>query len=94
MAKQMLESDRHIEVRARAAYAIAATADEQTRRTDALLLLKTTENEHEDAEVRRAAYEALLLLFNRPDFPDAAEDFLPHDQIDWEWIAELRSMLN
>jgi vesicle coat complex subunit len=92
-AKRMLEADRHAEVRARAAYAIAATSNEQTRRTDALLLLNKIESPNEDAEVRRAAYEALMLLFGRGDLPDAVKDFVPEEQIDWAWLSELRSML-
>lgn len=93
-AKHLLQSDRHAEVRARAAYAIASTADEETRRDDALLLVKKVEDGQESPEVRRAAYDALMLLFGRGDFPDAVREFAPERDVDWAWISELRSMLS
>lgn len=92
-ATEMLRTDRHAEVRASAAYAVAATSSESTRREDAMMLLRALENTNEDREVRRAAYEGLLLLFGRPDFPDAISEFDPSAHVDWDWIAETRSIL-
>ena len=76
-------------VRAKAAYGIAATSSEDTFRYDVQLLVRALRNGYESSEVRRAVYEALLLLFHRPDFPDALDEFNADVQVDWDWIAEI-----
>jgi vesicle coat complex subunit len=93
-ALELLRNDRHYEVRTGAAYAIAATSTDTTRRDDLLLLLRTVDNGHESPEVRRAAYEAIMLICQRPDFPDVLAEFDPAADVDWSWIDELRSTLS
>ena len=88
-ATSMLREDPNDEVRAAAAYATVATSSEGTRSSDVGVLLASVESDP-SPEVRRAAYEGLLLTFQRPDFPDALKDFNPSVDIDWEWIQELK----
>ena len=90
-ATSMLREDPNDEVRAAAAYATVATSSEGTRSSDVGVLLTSVESDP-SPEVRRAAYEGLLLTFQRPDFPDALKDFNPSVDIDWEWIQELRML--
>lgn len=81
-------------VRAKAAYGIAATADEDSRREDLALLVRVLRNEHESPEVQRAAYEGVLLMLRRPEFPDSLEEFDPGRDVDWKWIRELEGLHN
>lgn len=90
-ATSMLREDPNDEVRAAAAYATVATSSEATRSSDVGLLLAAVESDP-SPEVRRAAYEGLLLTFQRPDFPDALKAFDPSVDIDWEWIQEIRML--
>lgn len=89
LAIRALSRDGDEGVRARAAYAIAATAEESTVSTDLNLLLRALRNTNEASDVRRASYEAIQLMFHRTDFPDALEDFEPDVDVDWSWIEEL-----
>lgn len=75
--------------RAKAAMAISATSDADTRTEDIALLIRALRNELETSEVRRSAYEALLLLHGRDDFPDSLKDFDPAVDVDWIWIDTL-----
>jgi HEAT repeat protein len=79
-------------VRAKAAFGIAATSTDETRREDLVLLLRVLRNEHETNEVRRSAYEALLMLFGSPEFPDSIDDFDPATDVDWGWIREIEML--
>jgi HEAT repeat protein len=88
-AVRALSRDADESVRAKAAYGIAATADEHSLREDLALLVRVLRNEHETPEVHRAAYEGLLLIFHRPDFPDSLEQFDSGRDVDWDWIREL-----
>src|SRR5438270_2437130 len=56
-AQRSLSRDADEGVRAKAAFGIAATADEYSLRQDLALLLRVLRNEHETPEVQRAAYE-------------------------------------
>ncbi len=85
----MLLNDPHAVVRARAAIGLAATRVEENRKVDIALLLRVLENSHEDSEVRRAAYEALMICTGRLDFPDTGADFNPDRDVDWDWVREL-----
>jgi HEAT repeat protein len=88
-ALRALSRDADEGVRAKAAYAIAATASDETLHDDMPLLLRALRNEHEVPEVRRAAYEALLLIFRHPEFPDSLEEFDPQVNVDWVWVRQL-----
>lgn len=88
-AVRSLSRDADEGVRAKAAYGIAATAEERTLRDDLALLVRVLRNYHEAPDVKRAAYEGLLLMFHRPEFPDSLEEFDPARDIDWDWIREL-----
>jgi HEAT repeat protein len=79
-------------VRSKAALGIAATSDERTRRGDVTLLLRALRNEHETTQVRRSAYEALLLLFGEAELPDPLDDFDPKADVDWKWIQEIETL--
>ena len=58
-----------------------------------MLLLRALRNEHEQNEVRRAAYESLLLLYEREDFPDSLVEFDPAEDVDWLWIKQVEAKL-
>jgi len=88
-AVRSLSRDADEGVRAKAAYGIAATTSEASRREDLALLVRVLRNAHESTEVQRAAYEGLLLMFHRPEFPDSLEEFDARRDVDWNWIGEL-----
>jgi len=94
VAVQLLQRDRHDEVRSASAFAIAAISSDATRRDDVRLLLAIVDNEAESIELRRSAYEGLLLLFQRPDFPNALGAFDPVHDVDWQWVKELRALFS
>ena len=89
IALRALTNDSEENVRARAAYAVAATTDDNNLNTDLQRLLTSLRNEAETSEVKRASYEALLLMLRRPDFPDSLEEFDSAIHVDWEWIEEI-----
>lgn len=91
LAVNAFTSDCEESVRATAAFAIAATSSDDSRLVDVQTLLPAVKSAEEPPEVRRAAYEALLIIFRRSDFPDPVEDFNPASDIDWPWIAQLES---
>lgn len=92
VAVELMQRDRHEEVRSAAVYAVAAISSEITRREDVRLLLDIVDNEAESAELRRSAYEGLMLLLQRRDFPDALQAFDPVHDVDWQWVEELREL--
>lgn len=76
-------------VRRAAAYALTATSSSATREADARELLRVFWNQEQPLIVRGAAYEALLLLYGRKDFPPGNREIdLSHD-VDWEWLRAL-----
>lgn len=91
VAQTALKEDNDERVRSAAAYAVAATTSDATRHTDIQMLLQVLDA-NDSNEVKRAGYEGLLLLMGRPDFPDSISEFEPTKHIDWEWVAELRSI--
>jgi hypothetical protein len=91
-ALRALSRDADEGVRAKAAYAVAATSNDGTLSDDVRLLLRALQNERESPEVRRAVYEALLLIFKRAEFPDPLEDFNPETDVDWIWINEIETL--
>jgi len=82
-------SDEVPEVRSTAAYAVAATSTNVTRQDDTRLLLGVLEDEHAELPVRAAAYDALLILNRKSDFPTKKRKFNPQEDIDWHWVRSL-----
>src|SRR5688500_5783417 len=72
-------------VRRTAAFAIASTSSENTRQEDVAALLHTLLDESERIRVRGAAYEALLLIFGRKDFPPVKQEIDLARDVDWQW---------
>lgn len=92
LARRLFTTDRHEVVRTRAAYALAATSTDETLRDDVQILVNVLLDDRQSLELRRAAYEGLLLLFRRPGFPDSLAQFDPKSDVDWEWIGEIRTL--
>ncbi len=88
-AAMLLREDADVYVRSKAALALAATSEPDTRASDIRCLSAVVRDEREDAEVRRTAYEGLLVMFRRPDFPSDLRPFDPRRDVDWSWVAEL-----
>ncbi len=88
-AVEALATDESSGVRAVAAYALAATATDGTKERDVHTLANTLENEGEDVTVRAAAYDALLILHRKPEFPTKRRPFDPQTDIDWNWVRSL-----
>lgn len=91
LAVNAIRSDDAPEVRSTAAYAIAATSTAATRLADIRVLLDVLTDEREQLAVRAAAYDALLILHRRPDFPSKRQEFDPHRDVDWAWLRGLPS---
>lgn len=88
-ACKLLEGDPDEEVREAAAYAIAATSNAESRETDTLALLSRVKDPAESPRVRAAAYDGLLIIYRRPNFPTKRRAFNPDTDIDWEWVNTL-----
>ncbi len=78
-------------VRRVAAFGVAATASDTTQGEDTRVLLQTFLNESEEIDVRGAAYEALLLLHKRREFPPVKREIDLDRDVDWNWVSVLRS---
>ena len=83
------ECDPHPKVRRAAAYGVMATSTPETRRQDTQTLLNRLRDVLEETYVRGAAYEALLLLLGKTDFPPANRDIDLNRDVDWNWINSL-----
>lgn len=90
-ALSALRRDPEPKVRRVAAHAISATSTVQTRAQDVSTLLQSLQDQNESVEVRGAAYEALLLLHERKDFPPANRDIDLQKDVDWTWVDLLRA---
>jgi|SRR5215213_10986028 len=88
-ARAMLDRDSDFGVRAQAALGLAAVSTEATREEDLAILLNLLRDPGEEAETRSAAYDALLILGKRQDFPSSRSEFDPDRDIDWEWLSTL-----
>jgi hypothetical protein len=89
-ALDALREDPSDGVRANAAYGVAATVTDATRREGVNRLLHVLLDEQEDLEVRAAAYDGLLLIYGRPNFPSMKRDFDPAADVQWDWIREIQ----
>lgn len=92
-ALSSLSRDADERVRAAAALGIAATSGAETLEQDVPLLVRAIRNERETEEVRRCAYEAVLLIYHRPDFPDSLRPFDADRDVDWAWLEEIGASL-
>ncbi len=92
IAARALSRDADEGVRAAAALGLAATSEAVTLSDDVALLIRALRNEYETQEVRRSAYEALLLMFHRSNFPSSLNEFDPATQVDWYWIENLERL--
>ncbi len=90
-ALDLLLHDPDSHVRRVAAFAVASTSSEESRVEDIRSLLHTLCNEDEERAVRGAAYEGLLLINGRRDFPPVKRDIDFLRDVDWDWVAKLRS---
>jgi HEAT repeat protein len=86
---EMLQFDDEPSVRRTAAYAIAALGKESTRLADTQLLLDVLRNSSEEEDVRRAAYEGLLLLHERKDFPPINREVSARTLMQDPWLRGL-----
>jgi HEAT repeat protein len=89
-AVKALRFDPQLEVRTAAAFALASTSAEVDRADDTRLLLDVLIDDEEATDVRGAAYDALLIVHRRPQFPTKKRDFNPAQDVDWPWIETLR----
>jgi hypothetical protein len=78
------------EVRRVAAFGIASISLESTRKEDVRALLERFLDEWEAIAVRGAAYEAMVLIYHRRDFPPVMREIDVHRDVDWPWIDSLR----
>lgn len=92
-AVDALRQDSDPKVRRVAAHAISATSSAETRREDSARLLASLLDEKEVTAVRGASYEALLLIHGRNCFPPANREIRFEEDVDWEWIHQIRSSL-
>lgn len=86
-----LQSDPEEAVRCVAAYGIASTSAPGTAAADTRTLLSVLLDVAEPDEVRRSAYEALLLLHGGRHFPPTTGEIKIDRDLDWNWVNELRS---
>jgi HEAT repeat protein len=85
------QSDSHAEARRAAAFGIAATSTETSRPADVKVLTQQLLNENEEKWVRGAAYEALLIMHGRTDFPPPSRDIDLIKDVDWNWVRDLQA---
>ena len=86
---EALSADESSGVRAVAAYALAATAIDETKERDVHALIQALKNDDEDPAVRAAAYDALLILHRNREFPTRRRTFDPKSDVDWSWVRSL-----
>lgn len=86
---EMLQFDEESSVRRTAAYAVAALTTDGNRHASTQLLLNVLRNESEEEEVRRAAYESLLLMYSRKAFPPLNQEVSADILLQDPWLQEL-----
>lgn len=77
------------ELKTTALYALAHTSSATTRLDDTRTLLTVVRASEVDPEVRRAAYEAILLMYGRTDIPPVNRSFNVDLQADWAWLSSI-----
>jgi hypothetical protein len=81
--------DPDAEVRGAASYAVVATTSPDSRQGDVLALLGIVRDGTQPAFVRGTAYDGLLILHHRRQFPSTAREFQPQTDVDWDWIESI-----
>lgn len=89
----VLRHDESTAVRETAALAIAATSSGCSRVEDARQLVRLLLDNDAPEELRGAAYEALLVLYGRRDFPSLKREVDLKTDVDWTWVRALDSTL-
>ena len=84
--------DPEAEVRGAASYAVVATSLPETRKRDVEALLGIVRDETQPPFVRGAAYDGLLILHQRRQFPKMTREFQPQKDVDWNWVASIANM--
>ncbi len=87
----LLRLDPSEAVRGTAAFGLASLSTVETRHDDARTLLSVLLDEAQPVHVRGAAYDALLIIHRRKEFPPMTRDLDLTVDIDWEWIKRLRT---
>lgn len=94
-AFDMLRTDPAPRVRSAAAIAVGATSTSASRDHDTRLLLSVLRDESQPMDVRRAAYDALIIAHRKGageggwPFPSHRSEFDPVRSVDWEWLRSL-----
>lgn len=90
-AAAVLRTDPEGEVRATAAFGVAALSTFSSRLDNVALLLEILLDREQPTSVRGAAYEALLIIHRRPRFPPISRGFIPTEDVDWKWVDQLQT---
>ncbi|HEX8321517.1 HEAT repeat domain-containing protein [Longimicrobium sp.] len=94
-AFDMLRNDPTPMVRSAAAFAIGGTSTSASRNRDTRLLLSVLRDVAQPMDVRRAAYDALIIAHRKGagekswPFPSHRSEFDPVRSVDWEWLRSL-----
>jgi hypothetical protein len=92
-AVSAVKEDTDFGVRAQAALSLSSVSTNATRDEDARLLIDRLLDEMEHLSTRRSAYDALLLLYGRREFPTRSRSLDLTREVDWAWIQMLREQL-
>jgi hypothetical protein len=79
-------------LRRAAAHAVTSTSTSASRDADTRELLAMLNETDAPGEVRRAAYESLLLLHGRKDLPAGNRPLDLQRDVDWRWIQQLQEL--
>jgi hypothetical protein len=94
-ALEALECDPAPRVRSAAAYAIASLSTSVTRTEDTQLLIRGLRDKSQPMDVRRAAYNSLIILHRKGEggwgFPSYKSEFDPVRNVDWGWVSSLET---
>lgn len=88
-AIEILQFDEEPAVRRTAVYGLAALSKGSTQGEDTQMLLSILFDEAGEPDLRRAAYEALMMIHGRSDIPPVNREIDLVDDVDWTWIRSL-----
>lgn len=91
-AIQMALRDPADDVRTTAVFGIAALSGPGTISEDTQVLIRLLRDTDEDAELRRAAYESLLLIHGTRPIPPVNRSLDFERDVDWQWISALEKL--
>lgn len=89
-ALDALAFDADDDVRITAAFSVASVSRSSTSADDTRALLAVLDDVSNPVELVRAAYEGLLLVHRKIDFPPLNRSFDSKRDVNWEWIRQLR----